>query len=218
LQFLDIHTHRQGENPGVRSILSLSLTGDQAIDLSENQEVSVGLHPWFATIEHLEESFFRLNEIAKSPQVKLIGECGLDRLRGESLEKQLIILKKQLCLAAEINKPVILHCVKGFDELMAVKKEMKLDIPFILHGFNKHEALGRQLLNKGFFLSFGKAILNADSGAAAILKDIDVFFLETDDADYNIVEIYEAAANLKNCSVNELKALIFANWKKIMLI
>ena len=218
MQFLDIHTHQEGEQSGVRSILSLSLTGDQAIALSENQDISVGLHPWFATLQYLDRDFFRLSEIARSQQVKLIGECGLDRLKGESLENQLVILKKQLCLAAEINKPVILHCVKCFDELMAVKKEMNLDIPYILHGFNKHEKLGRQLLNKGFFLSFGKAILNADSGAAAMLKEIDVFFLETDDADCNIAEIYEAAANLKNCSVNELKALIFANWKKIMLI
>ncbi|MNL12447.1 putative deoxyribonuclease YcfH [compost metagenome] len=218
MQFLDIHTHQQDEQPGVRSILSVSLTGDQGPVIVEDRYVSVGLHPWFATMQSLEEDFSRLVEVAAGLQVKLIGECGLDRLKGESLENQLLILKKQLRLAAEINKPVILHCVKCFDELMAVKKEMKFDIPFILHGFNKHEALGRQLLNKGFFLSFGKAILNADSGAAAILKDIDVFFLETDDADYNIVEIYEAAANLKNCSVNELKALIFANWKKIMLI
>lgn len=218
MQFLDIHTHQQDEQPGVRSILSLSLTSDQVPVLSEERDVSVGLHPWFATMQNLEEEFSRLAEIARSPQVKLIGECGLDRLKGESLENQLLILKKQLRFAAEINKPVILHCVKCFDELMAVKKEMNLNIPYILHGFNKHEKLGRQLLSKGFFLSFGKAILNADSGAAATLKEIDVFFLETDDADCNISEIYEAAANLKNCSINELKALIFANWKKIMLI
>ena len=218
MQFLDIHTHQEGKQPGVRSILSLSLTGDQAIALPENQDVSVGLHPWFATLQYLDRDFFRLTEVARSPHVKLIGECGLDRLKGDSIENQLLILKKQLRLAAEINKPVILHCVKCFDELMAVKKEMNLDIPYILHGFNKHEKLGRQLLNRGFFLSFGKAILNADSGAAAILKDVDIFFLETDDADCNIAEIYEEAANLKNCSVNELKALIFANWKKIMLI
>ncbi|MEQ7798171.1 TatD family hydrolase [Pedobacter sp. ASV1-7] len=218
MQFLDIHTHQQGQQSEVKSILSLSLTQDKPDVLPQNQEISVGLHPWFATMQSLDEDFSRLTEIALSQQVKLIGECGLDRLKGERLENQLIILKRQLLFAAEINKPVILHCVKCFDELMAVKKEMKLDIPFILHGFNKHKTLGRQLLNKGFFLSFGKAILKADSGASAILKEIDVFFLETDDADCSIIEIYEAAANLKNCSVNELKALIFANWKKIMLI
>ncbi len=236
MQFLDIHTHLQNDRLEIRSILSLSLTEDTLLSASQdqeltenqallekwvlpkNQDVSVGLHPWFATIERLEEDYSCLAEVAKSSQVKLIGECGLDRLKGEKLENQLIILKKQLHLAEEIQKPVILHCVKCFDELISVQKEMKLNIPLILHGFNKHEELGKQLLNQGFYLSFGKSILNANSGAAALLKHTNVFFLETDDADCSIAEIYEAAANLKNCTVNELKALIFANWKKIMLI
>ncbi|MNL54656.1 hypothetical protein D3C87_1780050 [compost metagenome] len=95
---------------------------------------------------------------------------------------------------------------------------MQPRVPFIVHGFNKHPDLGRQLLAKGFYLSFGKAILNADSGAATLLKEAGTFFLETDDADCSIAEIYQAAANLKNCTVEEMKALIFASWKKIKLI
>lgn len=232
MQFLDVHTHQQSEHPGVRSILSLSLTKDpenlfpenSAVTLGlpetlpQSRDISVGLHPWFASIAHLEEDYSLLAAAAKSAEVKLIGECGLDRLKGEKLENQLIILKKQLHLAEEIQKAVILHCVRCFDELIAVQKEMKLTVPLIVHGFNKQEELGRRLLSKGFFLSFGRAILNPKSGAAALLKHTDVFFLETDDADCDIVEIYEAAANIKNCTVDELKALIFANWKKIKLI
>lgn len=218
MQFLDIHTHHPEENLGVEAILSLSLTRHQPEVWPEVRWLSLGLHPWFATMAHLEEDYERLSELARKSEVKLIGECGLDRLKGENLENQLAILKKQLRLAAEIHKPAILHCVRCFDELIALQKEMKLDIPLIIHGYNKHEELGRQLINKGFLFSFGKAILNKDSGAAALLKDLDVFFLETDDAECGIEEIYEAAAILKNCSVNELKELIFANWKKIMLI
>lgn len=186
--------------------------------LPAGQEISVGLHPWFATMAHLEADYCRFVEMAKETKIKLIGECGLDRLKGEKLENQLIILRKQLNLANGLDKPVILHCVRCFDELMALKKEMKISVPLIVHGFNKKEELGRQLLDKGFYLSFGPAILNADSGAAAMLKHTEVFFLETDDGDRNIEEIYQAAANLKNCTVETLKALIFASWEKIKLI
>lgn len=217
MQFLDIHTHHQRKQAGVKSILSLSLT-EWTDKLPEDQELSVGLHPWFATIEHLESDYSRLLEVAKNRSVKMIGECGLDRLKGENLENQLLILKKQLYLAAELHKPVILHCVKYFAELMALQKEIRINVPLVVHGFNKNEELGRQLLDKGFYLSFGKAILKAESGAAMLIKQTDLFFLETDDADISIEEIYLAAANLKNCSVEEMKALIFANWKKIMLI
>jgi TatD DNase family protein len=218
LQFLDIHTHQQKKHAEIQSILSLSLTEGIDRTLPKDQELSVGLHPWFATIEHLERDYLKLLNAAKDPEVKMIGECGLDRLKGESLENQLIILRRQLYLAEELNKPVILHCVKCFAELMALQEEIKVDVPLIVHGFNKNEELGKQLLDKGFYLSFGKAILNSRSGAAELLKGRDLFFLETDDADCNIQEIYQAAANLKNCSVEEMKALIFANWKKIMLI
>ena len=218
MQFLDIHTHQEGKEDGVRRILSLSLTRGTKVTLPEDQELSLGLHPWFATMEHLDDDYLKLAEIAKQTRVKLIGECGLDRLKGESLENQLIILRKQLRLANELHKPVILHCVRCFDELMSLQKEMKIGVPLIIHGFNKDEELGRKLLDKGFYLSFGKAIIHADSGAADLVKHTDMFFLETDAADCSIQDIYQAAANLKNTTVEEMKALIFANWKKIMLI
>lgn len=218
MQFLDIHTHQQRKHTDVRSVLSISLTGKEWDALPTDQEISVGLHPWFATMEHLEADYRRLVEVLKNPDIKLIGECGLDKLRGEKLAHQILILRKQLSLANDLHKPVILHCVRCFDELMALKKDMKLQVPLIIHGFNKKEELGNQLLDKGFHLSFGSAILNADSGAAAMLKHADVFFLETDDGDCGIEEIYQAAANLKNCTVETLKALIFASWKTIKLI
>lgn len=218
MEYLDIHTHAERKESGVHAILSLSLTDNAFVEIPRAQPISVGLHPWYATKAHLETDYLRLIEVAKTAAVKLIGECGLDRLKGENLENQLIILKRQLNLAETLSKPVILHCVKCFDELMSVQKEMKPRVPLIVHGFNKHPELGLQLLSKGFNLSFGRAILNPHSGAAVLLQGLDVFFLETDNADCSIQEIYQAAANLKKCTVAELKDLIFANWKKIKLI
>jgi TatD DNase family protein len=88
----------------------------------------------------------------------------------------------------------------------------------IIHGFNKNEQLGKQLLDKGFLLSFGIAALKENSGAAKLIQSTNNFFLETDDADVSIEEIYQAAAILKKCTVDELKARIFADWNKLNLI
>lgn len=218
MQFLDLHTHQQQNNPGTRQILSLSLTGGMHSIPPGNPDVSIGLHPWFATLENFAADYSILAKLAGEEQVKMIGECGLDRMKGAPVEEQLIMLRKQILLAAEVNKPAILHCVKCFDELMALQKSLKPTVPLIVHGFNKHEELGQQLMDKGFYLSFGKAILNASSGAAKLLKNSSVFFLETDDADCGITEIYQAAANLKNCTVDEMQALVFTSWDKINLI
>lgn len=215
MDYLDIHTHHEAQYPGVTRILSLSLTGEVESEYPD-REISVGLHPWFAKPEQLNAQFSRLKQAASLPQVRMIGECGLDRFQGPALSDQIEILKKQLALAMELRKPVLLHCVRCFDELIALQKSMKLDIPMVLHGFNKKKELGRQMQSKGFYLSFGKALLNPDSGAATLVREGDVFFLESDDSEHPIEEIYQAAANLKNCSIPELKDLIFANWKKII--
>ncbi|MDQ7948561.1 MAG: hydrolase TatD, partial [Pedobacter sp.] len=110
------------------------------------------------------------------------------------------------------------HVVKAYDELIALRKKIEPNVPMVIHGYNKSEQLGHQLMAQGFSLSFGKAILNGNSGAAAILRASDQFFLETDDSDLHIEDIYRAAANLKNTTVDELKALIFGNWKSANLI
>lgn len=218
MDYLDIHTHKVSTQPGVTSIQSLSLTSDIFLAMPKTKPISVGLHPWFAKIDHLDQQMKYLSVVANQTNVKQIGECGLDRLRGENLENQLIILEKQIELAGKIKKPLILHCVKCFAELIAIKDQLKVEVPMIIHGFNKNEELGKQLLDKGFLLSFGLTALKQNSGAAKLIQSTDHFFLETDDAAISIGEIYRAAAILKKCSVDELKARIFTDWNKLNLI
>lgn len=217
MQLLDIHTHKTATNLNATSIQSFSLT-DQLPQIPTDRPISVGLHPWYATLANLEEQLAHLAQIAQQPNVKLIGECGLDRLKGEPLANQLLIFEKQIALAEKLNKPMVLHCVRCFDELMAIKKRLQVQVPMVIHGFNKNAALGQQLLDKGFWLSLGASILKQDSNTAKLLGSTDCFFLETDEGEIGIETIYEAASNLKKSTLDELKALIFANWKKIGLL
>lgn len=217
IDFLDIHTHKNTENTGTTSIQSLSLTNDIFLAMPKKKLISIGLHPWYAKLDQLELQMKYLRVLAKQSNVKFIGECGLDKLKGEPLVNQIVILKQQIELAEELNKPLILHCVKAFDELIALKKELDIKVPIIIHGFNKNEELGEKLLAKGFLLSFGKAVLNRKSSAAKLIQKTDNFFLETDDSGNSIEEIYHAVAELKKCTINELKARIFADWEKLNL-
>lgn len=218
MDFLDIHCHKTASAPGAISIQSLSLTSDIFLAMPKKKPISVGLHPWFAQLDTFEMQMRYLEVLAKQPNVKLIGECGLDKLRGESVNNQLLILTGQIKMAEQLNKPLILHCVKCFAEMIALKDKLQVKVPMIIHGFNKNEVLGKQLLEKGFLLSFGREILKTGTGAAKLITEIDNFFLETDDSDIPIAEIYQAAANLKKCTVDELKACIFANWKNLNLL
>lgn len=218
MDFLDIHTHQATQRKGVISIQSLSLTHDIFLAMPKIKPVSIGLHPWYATLDQLEVQMKYLNVLATQPNVKLIGECGLDKIKGESIENQIFILEAQIKLAEKLNKPLILHCVKAFSELIKIKERLKVPVPMIIHGFNKNEKLGLQLLDKGFWLSFGEALLQENSGAAKLIQRTDRFFLETDDSHTSIDQIYITAANLKNRKVDDLKARIFADWKKLDLL
>lgn len=216
MQFIDIHTHQFLKKESIISIQSFSVT-QNLLALPIDELISVGLHPWDASVENFEQQFKRLVNFAKQVNVKMIGECGLDKIKGAKLKDQIWILEQQIALAESLNKPLILHCVKSFSELIEIKARLKVKVPMIIHGFNKSQESGRQLLDKGFILSFGKAILNSNSGAAKLVVSTDHFFLETDDAETPIEEIYKAAANLKKCSIDELKARIFADWNKLNL-
>lgn len=217
MDFLDIHTHKTSQQKGVISIQSLSLTSDIFLAMPKTKPISIGLHPWYAKKELLETQLIYLTVLAKQNNVKLIGECGLDKLKGESIDNQIYILEQQIAIAEQLNKPLILHCVKAFAELIEIKDRLKVKVPVIIHGFNKNEELGKQLIAKGFLLSYGSSIFKENSGAAKLIKQSENFFLETDDSEIPIEEIYQAASIFKKCSVDELKALIFANWKKIGL-
>lgn len=216
MQYLDIHTHHVKQKKDIISVQSLSLTNDVFLALPKTKPISVGLHPWFAKVEVLETQLRYLEVIAQQANVKLIGECGLDKLRGEKIEDQLHILTQQIILAEKLSKPLILHCVKSFSELITLKDRLKVKVPMIIHGFNKNEKLGEQLLAKGFFLSFGEGVLKEGSGAAKLAQKTDQFFLETDQSEMPIEEIYQRVANLKKSTVEQLKARIFADWEKLI--
>lgn len=214
--FLDIHTHEAKQKDGVIAIQSLSLTESTFLAMPKTKPISIGIHPWYGHLEELPKSMKYLNVLAKQNNVQLIGECGLDKLRGEEIPKQLQMLEAQINLAEELKKPVILHCVKAFDELIALKKRLKPSVPMIIHGFNKKYEMAQQLMAHGFYLSFGVAVLKSEE-IAQILEEIQQpFFLETDDSDIDIVTIYERVAEIKKITVDEMKDVIFANWKKLV--
>lgn len=216
--FLDIHTHQTKQEQGVVAIQGLSLTESTFLAMPKTKPISIGIHPWYGKLEELGKNMKYLNVLARQQNVRLIGECGLDKLRGEKMENQLEMLEAQISLAEELQKPVILHCVKAFDELIALKKRLQPSVPMIIHGFNKKLEMAQQLLNQGFYLSFGAAVLKSEEVTLALEKTETPFFLETDEADINIKEIYTKVAEIKKISVDELKDVIFANWKKMGLL
>ncbi len=215
LIFYDIHTHRRYSQPGVVSILSLAQPDWLA--KPEKNYFSVGLHPWFLIKDNLEDDLRLLETLVADPNLKAVGECGLDRLRGASVETQIFALERQIRLAEQIRKPVVLHCVKAFPELIRLKKKLSPAVPLIIHGFNNNLQILRSLLDAGFYITLGAALLRSGSNAAQAIFVIptDRLFLETDDSGMKIEDIYLQAVALLNIEINQLKSIIRRNFTRL---
>jgi len=173
---------------------------------------SIGIHPWDADLEFSKIEF---ENFISHQNCIAIGECGLDKLKGVDLEFQKTIFKYQLELALCHQKPVIIHCVKAFDEIIEICEPFQNKIPLIIHGFNKSQQLAKQLIESGFYISLGDAIFKkSDFNFNAIC--LDNLFLETDiDDKLTISEIYKSCSLRFNISENDLKEKIYSNFTNL---
>lgn len=214
MQFINLHTHQFTHQAEVLEIVN-QYPNDFDSDIPY---FSVGIHPMFIETDRLEDDFQVLKDKIQLSGCMAIGECGIDKRSAADLEMQMKVLEKQLEIAEQIQKPVILHCVNGYQELIALKMKVKTTVPLIIHGFSKKDILAQQLLHHGFYLSFGKQILQ-NTNLALVLKNTpnERFLLETDVADIKIQEVYTAAAAYKALAVEEIQTIVNQNFNALFL-
>jgi TatD DNase family protein len=215
--FINIHTHKKASSPQEWILRNAFLVlKPQELNVL-NYAVSAGLHPWFAA--EVEDISNTLASYLDIKNVLAIGEIGLDRVNGPDLEIQNQILKKQLEIAEAYHKPVIIHAVKAYADIMPYIKQFKM--PFILHGFNGNLHQLKQFLSyPQVYFSFGKDLLKPDSKAYQAFQEVPVnrFFLETDTAHLQIEEIYHQAAKIRKIDIAQLKKQVFYNFEAVFKI
>jgi TatD DNase family protein len=177
---------------------------------------SIGIHPWYIDKNRLEKDLQIIKQKLQLPECLALGECGLDKRIEIPMELQISVFKKQLELIKLTNKPVILHCVAAYDEVIAINKEMKIENPMLIHGFSKNDQVAKSLLDNGFYLSFGKYLLrNKDLEKVFTFAPENQILLETDTIEESIYEVYEKAASIKGIPIEEMKAIVFTNFSRI---
>jgi TatD DNase family protein len=215
--YLDFHTHSSINNVDTTSIYNGMICKEGIGKWQEwntLQAISLGIHPWYIEEDSLDDQYQFLIENGKSDNVKYIGEVGLDKLKGPNLKLQKEVFLAQIHIAESLNKPLVIHCVRSFNELLEIHKKVKPKVPMIIHGFAKKSDLGRALLANDFFLSFGKEIINKPHVQDTFLMTpLDRIFLETDTSeDITIQQIYQKAAELKEISLGSLKDRVLKNY------
>ena len=169
----------------------------------------VGIHPWNADSEDIEQIYPLLES------ADLIGETGLDFLRGGVAERQYDLFRQHLDIAAERDMPVVLHCVRALEEIMRILDGYRLRA-VIFHGFIGSPEQMRRAVDNGYYLSFGERSMRSPKSVEALYEiPLRSLFLETDDSQTTIEEIYEAAAEIRMSTVAELQDAILENYNRI---
>jgi len=208
-KYIDIHTHRKENSENVFSLHNISPEDFIQLPNNEKNFFSAGIHPWYID-STVEEKIKTLRQIASHPSVLAIGETGLDKLCSIDFNLQKEIFNCQILIAEEVKKPLIIHCVKAYNEIQQILKNAETDVPVIFHGFRGKPQFAKELTKAGFYLSFGN-LFNKES---LKMMPLDRIFLETDDKDLRIEEIYRLVAETKNISVERLIEAVGENFER----
>ncbi|WHF50667.1 TatD family hydrolase [Chryseobacterium gotjawalense] len=203
MAYFDFHHHHFGKQAGIYNL--------GVGESPPNGFFSAGFHPDLS-LKFSEEQFVWLREISKHENCVAIGECGLDGLINIDDAIQEALFKRQIELANKRQKPLIIHCVRRFSQVIHFQKKAK--VPMIIHGFNKRKNIADDLQKHDFYLSFGKSVLqNVNLQEFVKHFPTDKLFLETDDAEFDLQLLYQKVAELKNLNVENLILQIEENLK-----
>ena len=188
----DIHTHRADAREAVISVNPWEFCPVEGL------LYSVGIHPWQAA-RATETDFDRLAECARADGVLMIGECGIDKLRGGDLSMQTGVLERHIALSELVRKPLLLHCVRASNELCLLRRQLRPSMPWIVHGFRGNARVAGQLLDAGFYLSYGERF----NPEALAITPTDRLLAETDESTLPIDELHRRLAASRQIEVVE---------------
>ncbi|MBR5206757.1 MAG: TatD family hydrolase [Alistipes sp.] len=185
--YVDIHTH--APRPDIASPKML------------------GVHPWDAekgvTLPHFEAC-------------DIVGETGLDYACEVDHKAQQRVFEAHLDAAKRLQKPVVLHVVRSFEDVMLTLRGYSLQ-GVVFHGFTGSEQQAKRCVERGYFLSFGERSLRSPKTRQVIATlPAENLFCETDDRAHPTIEqIYAEVAALRSTTIDKLKMQILSNYVKL---
>ena len=212
MKYFNLHTHKVSDHPAALALVNQYPNNfDRTIPF-----YSIGIHPWYIEENRVEADLEIIISQIQNKNCLAIGECGLDKRIEINFDLQIAVFEKHLILAEKFKKPVVIHCVAAFQEVIEIKKRLKTTVPLIIHGYSKNQQIAKSLIDNGFYLSFGKYLLQ-NLALKTVFKIIPNhrFFLETDTTDNSIELIYALAAKYKNIEITELQNTINTNFKTV---
>ncbi len=206
-----------------------------AVRLAEAHEcfyATVGVHPHDAA-KATPATFDGLRALAAHPKVLAVGEIGLDYHYDFSpREVQREVFGEQLRLAAEAEKPVVIHTREAWEDTLRMLDEHP-PRTLVMHCFTGGAEEARQALSRGFYLSFGGVLTfpKAENVREAARLTPDERLLVETDAPYLapvphrgkrnepafLVDTVRRLAEVRGTTAEEIASLTTRNFARICL-
>lgn len=203
---IDIHTHQIPVRKGT-ALISLSLEKPEII---EDHYYSAGIHPWSVN-GNMGPELDQLAELLLLPSVLAVGEAGMDSLVAGNTDWQENVLLAQIEMSESLNKPMILHVVRGIDKVISLRKRVLPRCGWLIHGFRGNGVEAARLRKLGFSLSFG----TLHNRSALLETPLSEMFLETD-TEVDIVKLYNYVSLLKKTPPATLIGEVSNNIKRFL--
>ena len=196
----DFHTHHLPA-PGVKALVS----AETAVS---GVYTSLEIHPWYLPADYSENAY---SVAAKLPEFHALGEVGLDKMRGPDLTVQQKYLAEFLQIAADMDKPVVLHAVKCYQEIFSLLKKFK--VRAMLHGFCGSLELLDELWKRQITVSFSEKAVLRQEIISKLATNTGAYGFESDAAQERDVRQIMSRTKIKN--VETITDRYFADFLRI---
>jgi TatD DNase family protein len=208
----------------------------RAVSLAEKYDcvyAACGVHP-HDTQNLCQEDMESLKKLLESPKAVALGEIGLDYYYDNSeRDKQRMWFDRQLKLADEIKKPVVIHTRDAMADTIDILRANKNNTG-IIHCYSGSKESAKILLDMGYYISFAGPLTfkNASTAleVAAFVPD-DRILIETDspylapvpyrgkrNCPVYVAEVAKKIAEIKGRTLEEIEAISFENAKRVYRI
>lgn len=245
VMLVDVHAHldlkqfeldlddviNRARSLGVISVINNGLnpvSNRKTLELSKKYDIvkpALGLYPIDALELSDEELETELSFIRQNKPIA-IGEVGLDYLRSQEKDKQKKIFQRVIALAEELDLPVIVHSRKAELDTVEMLESSKLK-KIVMHCFNGEQNLIKRIEDNGWFFSIPPIILRSlhfqlivnQVSTNQLLTETDSPYLAPPPKKRNepifVSKVVEKISEIKNLNQDEVKKIIFMNYKNI---
>lgn len=203
----DFHTHNTRLGFDAPALVSCAPG-----EVEQHRFASIELHPWRIA----GGGGVCADWLAAAERAAAVGEIGLDKLRGAPYPEQLAAFEAALKVADKLAKPVVIHCVRAWSDLLRLAAPYR-GMRKMVHGFRGSPELAAELQAHGFWLSLGRPSLLSKGLCQQVYacRGAGIGF-ETDDSKLNIESVLDLAAEATGLDRAGLEQLTDRNFMEFI--